>query len=211
MDASPATRQLADRQASRPGRRGRVAGVRGAVRAARLPAGPPEGASGRRCAGPLPGGLPGGGRGDRPLGPEPAAASAGGFPASLATCWSTSSPGPGTSAWAAGPPASRICSSPRSPPTRRPRPSSRPSTGCGCSTGPPRKSRKSSHTTTWRAFWQTAVEGRPPAAVAAELGLSVGAVYIARSRVLARLKKRIEQLGDDASDNHGRGRPCEAH
>ena len=57
--------------------------------------------------------------------------------------------------------------------------------------------------TTWRAFWLTAVEGRPPAAVAAELGLSVGAVYIARSRVLARLKKRIERLDDDASDESG--------
>jgi len=61
--------------------------------------------------------------------------------------------------------------------------------------------------TTWGAFWQTAVEARPSAAVAAELGLSVGAVYIARSRVLARIKKRIEQVGDDTGtfldeDNH---------
>ena len=53
--------------------------------------------------------------------------------------------------------------------------------------------------TTWDAFWQTAVEGRPPGDVAAELGLSVGAVYIARSRVLARLRHRIGQLGEEAS------------
>lgn len=52
---------------------------------------------------------------------------------------------------------------------------------------------------TWQAFWQTAVEGRPTAEVAAGLGLSVGAVYIARSRVLARLKRRIEQLGDQTA------------
>jgi RNA polymerase sigma-70 factor (ECF subfamily) len=52
--------------------------------------------------------------------------------------------------------------------------------------------------TTWSAFWKTAVEGRPPDSVAAELGRSVGAVYIARSRVLARLKKMIEQLGEHA-------------
>src|SRR5262245_22632068 len=52
---------------------------------------------------------------------------------------------------------------------------------------------------TWRAFWTTAVDGRTPADAAAELGLSVGAVYIARSRVLARLRARIEQLGDEAS------------
>jgi RNA polymerase sigma-70 factor (ECF subfamily) len=48
--------------------------------------------------------------------------------------------------------------------------------------------------TTWQAFWQTAVEGRPAAAVAAELGLSVGAVYVARSRVLARLAEQIQRL-----------------
>jgi RNA polymerase sigma-70 factor (ECF subfamily) len=49
---------------------------------------------------------------------------------------------------------------------------------------------------TWRAFWETAVEGRLPNEIAAELRISVGAVYIARSRVLSRLKQRIEQLGD---------------
>ena len=54
-------------------------------------------------------------------------------------------------------------------------------------------------TTTWMAFWKTAVEARAPAEVAAELGLSVGAVYIARSRVLARLRHRIGQLGDEVS------------
>ena len=52
-------------------------------------------------------------------------------------------------------------------------------------------------TTTWTAFWRTAIEDRPPKIVAAELGISVGAVYIARSRALARLKQRIEERGDD--------------
>jgi RNA polymerase sigma factor (sigma-70 family) len=50
--------------------------------------------------------------------------------------------------------------------------------------------------TTWQAFWQTAVEDRPTNDVATELGLSSGAVYIARSRVLARLKRRIDELDD---------------
>lgn len=47
---------------------------------------------------------------------------------------------------------------------------------------------------TWQAFWQTAVEGRETKAVAAELGISAGAVYIARSRVIARLRQRIEEF-----------------
>jgi RNA polymerase sigma-70 factor (ECF subfamily) len=50
---------------------------------------------------------------------------------------------------------------------------------------------------TWQAFWLTAVIGRTPKEVASELGLSVGAVYIARSRILARLRQRVEQLGDE--------------
>lgn len=44
---------------------------------------------------------------------------------------------------------------------------------------------------TWQAFWQTVMEERPGKEVAARIGLSVGAVYIARSRVLARLKEKI--------------------
>jgi RNA polymerase sigma-70 factor (ECF subfamily) len=51
--------------------------------------------------------------------------------------------------------------------------------------------------TTWQAFWRTAVEGRKATAVAAELGLSVGAVYVAKSRVLARLAERVQDLRAD--------------
>jgi RNA polymerase sigma-70 factor (ECF subfamily) len=43
----------------------------------------------------------------------------------------------------------------------------------------------------WQAFWRTAMEDRPGKQVAAELGLSVAAVYRARSRVLARLKELV--------------------
>ena len=48
--------------------------------------------------------------------------------------------------------------------------------------------------TTWQAFWQTAVELRSVGEVAAELELTSGAVYIARSRVLARLKSRVAEI-----------------
>jgi RNA polymerase sigma-70 factor (ECF subfamily) len=47
---------------------------------------------------------------------------------------------------------------------------------------------------TWQAFWLVAVEGRSGEEAARALGLSVGAVYVAKSRVLARLRKRIEEL-----------------
>ena len=47
---------------------------------------------------------------------------------------------------------------------------------------------------TWQAFWRTAVEGRSPREVAEALGLSVGAVYIAKSRVLARLKEQVQLM-----------------
>jgi RNA polymerase sigma factor (sigma-70 family) len=53
--------------------------------------------------------------------------------------------------------------------------------------------------TTWQAFWQTAVLSREVAPVAAELGLSPGAVYIARSRVLARLRQRVGELAGEES------------
>jgi RNA polymerase sigma-70 factor (ECF subfamily) len=52
---------------------------------------------------------------------------------------------------------------------------------------------------TWQAFWQTAVDGQAPREAASELGLSVGAVYIARSRILARLRQRVEQLGEETA------------
>jgi len=48
--------------------------------------------------------------------------------------------------------------------------------------------------TTWEAFWQATVLGRESKAVARELGMSVGALYIARSRVLARIKQQIAQI-----------------
>jgi RNA polymerase sigma-70 factor (ECF subfamily) len=49
---------------------------------------------------------------------------------------------------------------------------------------------------TWQAFWRTAVEGRSGKEVATELGLSVAAVYLAKSRVMARLKQRVQEWGD---------------
>jgi RNA polymerase sigma-70 factor (ECF subfamily) len=49
---------------------------------------------------------------------------------------------------------------------------------------------------TWRACWETVVSGRSPAEVAAELGMTLDAVYTARSRVLRLLSKDLEVLLD---------------
>jgi RNA polymerase sigma-70 factor (ECF subfamily) len=46
----------------------------------------------------------------------------------------------------------------------------------------------------WQAFWQTGVEGRPAKEVAAALGTTVGTVYHYKSRVMARLRQKIEEV-----------------
>ena len=47
---------------------------------------------------------------------------------------------------------------------------------------------------TWKAFEATSVHGRPPADVAAELGMTVGAVWVAKSRVLKRLRDELDGI-----------------
>jgi RNA polymerase sigma-70 factor (ECF subfamily) len=53
------------------------------------------------------------------------------------------------------------------------------------------------HAATWEAFRQTAVEGRTPAQVSQRIGLSVGAIYVAKSRIIARLREEIQRLQGD--------------
>ena len=54
--------------------------------------------------------------------------------------------------------------------------------------------RGSFHETTWQAFWRTGVDGQDVHSVAESLGLTPGAVYVARSRVMARLRQEIETI-----------------
>ena len=49
---------------------------------------------------------------------------------------------------------------------------------------------------TWKACWEFVVRDRPAAEVAAELGISVNAVYLAKSRVLRRLRAELHGLLD---------------
>ena len=46
---------------------------------------------------------------------------------------------------------------------------------------------------TWQAFWQTAVKNKPVDEVASQLKISRGAIYVARSRVIAALKALVER------------------
>jgi RNA polymerase sigma-70 factor, ECF subfamily len=47
---------------------------------------------------------------------------------------------------------------------------------------------------TWKACWELVVNGRPAAEVAAELGITINAVYLAKSRVLSRLRRELAGL-----------------
>jgi RNA polymerase sigma factor (sigma-70 family) len=47
---------------------------------------------------------------------------------------------------------------------------------------------------TWQAFRLTAVEGIAASEAASQLGISPGAIYVAKSRVLARLKDEVESI-----------------
>lgn len=49
---------------------------------------------------------------------------------------------------------------------------------------------------TWKACWEFVANSRPAVEVAAELGISVNAVYLAKSRVLRRLRVELEGLCD---------------
>jgi RNA polymerase sigma-70 factor (ECF subfamily) len=49
---------------------------------------------------------------------------------------------------------------------------------------------------TWKACWEQVVQGREAVEVARELGLSVNAAYVARSRVLRRLREYLAELID---------------
>jgi RNA polymerase sigma factor (sigma-70 family) len=60
---------------------------------------------------------------------------------------------------------------------------------------------------TWNAFWQSSVEKKPIRDVARQLGVSVGSVYIARSRVMAKLRQLTKKLDDQNTTSYGGATP----
>lgn len=53
--------------------------------------------------------------------------------------------------------------------------------------------------TSWAAFRKTTLEGQKPNAVAADLGISLNAVFIAKSRVISRLRQEADGLIEASS------------
>lgn len=56
------------------------------------------------------------------------------------------------------------------------------------------QARKEVSDRTWQAFWRSAVDGQAGKAVAAKLKMTLAAVYLARRRVLTRLKELIQSV-----------------
>ena len=53
----------------------------------------------------------------------------------------------------------------------------------------------------WMAFWMTSIQGIEAAEVATRLGIRLGSVYSIKSRVLAAIKQRIEDLKTQGSED----------
>lgn len=59
-------------------------------------------------------------------------------------------------------------------------------------------------TETWTLFWRTAIDGVPIADVAHSTRRTPGSIYIARHRVLSRLKVEVEEMSRDWGFQEGR-------
>jgi RNA polymerase sigma-70 factor (ECF subfamily) len=56
------------------------------------------------------------------------------------------------------------------------------------------KVRREVRPATWQAFWETSVVGTSPAETAKKLGMGVGAIRVAKCRVIARLQAAVTEM-----------------
>ena len=61
--------------------------------------------------------------------------------------------------------------------------------------------RESVQASSWRAFWLTAIQGQSCPVVAKELGMEVGSVYAARSRILKKIKSLVSLYEPDSQSS----------
>ncbi|HSG70126.1 MAG TPA: sigma-70 family RNA polymerase sigma factor [Planctomycetaceae bacterium] len=52
--------------------------------------------------------------------------------------------------------------------------------------------------TSWAAFWATVIDGQPVKDVAYQLGITCGSIYMSRSRIMARIRRKVDEVLDDA-------------
>ena len=50
--------------------------------------------------------------------------------------------------------------------------------------------------TSWAAFWATVIEGQAVSDVAKQLNVSPGSIYMSRSRIMARIRTRVQEVED---------------
>lgn len=53
--------------------------------------------------------------------------------------------------------------------------------------------------TSWAAFWATVIDGQSVADVSKELGISRGSIYMSRSRIVARIRKKVNEVLDESA------------
>lgn len=53
----------------------------------------------------------------------------------------------------------------------------------------------------WSAFWRNAVESKTAEVVASELGISKSTVYVAKCRVMKKIRAEVERFGQDFSEH----------